>query len=355
MGVALQQATATFGLENRKYIGSKVRLLSFLDEHIRAAVPEMGRFVDPFAGTGVVAEHFSALCKSCVAGDALYSNYVGLRTFLEYDGTPGQAELAVLIAELNALPPAPGYCALHFGNRYFTAANAARIDAIRDAIARWHGAGRISAWTHDALITALLYAADKVANTVGQYDAFLKHLGAPTYDAKGRHLVDSCAYRPLTLAVPRLPAPAAGNRAYHGDALALVAQTPGDVLYLDPPYNTRQYVDNYHVLENIARWERPPLRGVTRKFDRAAQKSQFSGRRTAAAALADLVRHARFPHLFLSYNGEGILLREEIVSLLRPFGAVEVFETPYAVFGNGAGKSRKRPVHERLYYLRQEV
>lgn len=353
-GVALLQAAATFGPENRKYIGSKVRLLPFLTAHISAVAPRMAVFADPFAGTGVVAHHFAPVAERVVAGDCLYSNYSGLRTFLEYDGTPGEAALHSLIAELNALPPAPGYCAAHYGGTYFTPENAGRIDAVRNAIARWRQAGQIDAWTEAALITALLYAADKVANTVGQYDAYLKHLGETPYAADGTHRVDACVYQPLTLAVPRLTVHDGRHLAFCGDAADLLRDLEGDVLYLDPPYNTRQYIDNYHVLENIALWLQPPLYGVTRKFDRSGRKSPFSLRRAAGAALAALVAQARFQHVFLSYNCEGILSLEEIVALLRPHGAVEVFETEYAVFGNGAGQSRKRPVRERLYYLRKQ-
>lgn len=352
--MALLQATATFGLANRKYIGSKVRLLPFLTTHINAVVPEIAVFADPFAGTGVVADHFAPRVGRVVAGDCLYSNFVGLTTFLEYDGAVSPGALQALVAQLNVLPPAPGYCARHYGGRYFTAENAGRIDAVRGAIAAWSAAGQIDAWTQAALITALLYAADKVANTVGQYDAYLKHLGEAPYTADGTHLVDACAYQPLTLAVPRLEPHAGRHRAFCGEAEALLSGLEGDVLYLDPPYNTRQYIDNYHVLENIALWQQPPLFGVTQKFDRRGRKSPFSSRRSAGTALAALVEGARFRHVFLSYNCEGILSKEAIVELLHRHGPVEVFETEYAVFGNGAGLSRKRPVRERLYYLRKE-
>ncbi|MBU4457771.1 MAG: DNA adenine methylase, partial [Candidatus Omnitrophica bacterium] len=30
-----------------------------------------------------------------------------------------------------------------------------------------------------------------------------------------------------------------------------------DVAYIDPPYNARQYINFYHVLENLAKWEKP--------------------------------------------------------------------------------------------------
>ena len=124
------------------------------------------------------------------------------------------------------------------------------------------------------------------------------------------------------------------------------------MLYLDPPYNGRQYVDCYHVLENILRWERPPLYGSTRKFPRAGLKSRYSRRGEAARALAELVEAADCEHIFLSYNSEGIIPDESITAILGRKGRWEVFEREYAVFGNGAGRSRRRTLRERVFYCR---
>jgi adenine-specific DNA-methyltransferase len=384
-----RQPAATFTLENRKYIGSKTRLLPFLVREIERRVPDFVSFGDLFAGTGVVGHAFARAGKRVVAVDNLLSNYVGLVTFLCPE--PERAEgLARRVALLNALEPVAGYCHAHFGGTYFTFENAGRIDAVREQIAAWHAGGEISDYEHAALLAALIYAVDKAANTVGQYDAYLKHLGGPPYDEAGRHLVDTAAHKRLQLLPPALDllpgahgtqapgegqaqepgagsapeadspgAPAPGtpghgpNRAICGDAEVLVGQLAVDVLYLDPPYNSRQYVDNYHVLENIARWEKPPVYGRTRKFERRALKSRFSSRRSVREALAGLIASARAPHIFLSYNSEGLLSRDEILALLGDFGPVEVTEADYAVFGNGAGVSRKRKVVERLYYLQK--
>jgi adenine-specific DNA-methyltransferase len=127
------------------------------------------------------------------------------------------------------------------------------------------------------------------------------------------------------------------------------------VLYLDPPYNGRQYIDCYHVLENILRWQRPPLFGKTRKFARAGLKSRYSRRQEASRALAELVEASGSRHIFLSYNSEGIIPDPDIRAILERKGRTEVFEREYAVFGNGAGSARRRPVRERIFYCRAEA
>ncbi len=334
-------------IHNRKYLGSKHRLLAFLEHAILSRCPPpIGRFVDPFSGTGVVADRFREHAREVVANDLLYSNYVTNRAFLATTAAEcDPARVAVLLRDLDRLPPLQGYVTESYGGLYFTRENAALIDARREAIA----AEALGEAEKALALTSLLYAADKVANTAGQYDAYLKSLGSPSYDESGRHRVDASAYGRLRMRMPLLRA-CRVCEVTNRDALDVVRAVEADVLYLDPPYNSRQYSDLYHVLENIAVWRKPPLRGKTRKFDRAHLRSRFSARTTCRTALRELILGARARAIFLSYNSEGLIPREEIVAMLQARGPVEVLETDYAVFGNGAGRSVKRRVLERVYY-----
>jgi adenine-specific DNA-methyltransferase len=339
-------AEPTFTLANRKFLGAKTALLDWLfEEFARRASGALGVFCDPMAGTGVVAYEAARRggTERVVAGDFLLSNVVPLRAFL----LPAQdGQVAETIGRLNRLEPRPGYVAWHFGGSYFSQENAARIDAIRQAVEDLADPALA-----DAALASLLYAADKAANTVGQFDAYMKNLDGPSV-RHGRHLVDASAHKPLLLRTPACE-PVAPAEVHLADAIELVARTPCDVLYLDPPYNSRQYVDLYHVLENIARWEKPRLSGVTRKFPRAHLRSRFSSRRHAGEELARLVDTARCRHLFLSYSSEGLLSHEELTAILGRAGRPEVSERQYPVFGRGAGRSRRRNVSERLYYVRR--
>jgi len=339
-------------IHNRKYIGSKQHLLDFISGVIAERAPEARSIADLFAGSAVVAYHFAARGMAVTASDTLYHNWVSAQCFM--GGKPGEvdwAKIEALIAKLDRLEPVRGYCFHEYGGSYFTHENAGRIDAVREAIATLAEGGAVNAQEHAVLLTSLIYAADKAANTCGQYDAFLKHLGAEPYDEGGRHRVDAMVYKPLELGLPQVVE--TGTAIVRcADAGQVAREVEVDVLYLDPPYNTRQYIDNYHVLENIARWEKPRLYGKTRKFERTALKSPYSSRRRAAAELERLVAAARCRHILLSYNNEGIIPDEQILAALAPRGPVEVFERTYNVFGNGAGRSRRRRVVERLFYCR---
>jgi adenine-specific DNA-methyltransferase len=336
-------------VHNRKYIGSKQELLGFIGGVVAARAPEARSLADLFGGSGVVAHHFAAQGLQVTAADLLYHNYLAMRCFL--GGAPSP-HIPRLLQELSELAPVPGYCDLEFGGSYFTHANAARIDVIRERIATWWGEGGLTEQEHACLLTSLIYAVDKVANTCGQYDAFLKHLGSAPYSAAGVHQVDAMVYRPLELGLPQGGAPHPVATVIEGDANILVHQVTADVLYLDPPYNGRQYVDNYHVLENIARWEKPVLHGKTRKFEREHLKSPYSRKRKAQESLTELILAAQCDHLLLSYNNEGIVPDHLIIQALEQRGPVEVFTHPYPSFGHGAGRSGRRPIEERLFYCR---
>ena len=339
-------------MQNRKFIGSKQNLLDFITGVVAERAPEARSVADLFCGSGVVAHHFAARGLAVIASDTLYHNWISARCFL--GGRRGQVDwrrIAGLLAHLDALDPEDGYCSREYGGTYFTRENAGRIDAIREAIARLEADGRVTEQEHAVLLTSLLYAADRVANTCGQYDAFLKHMGSDPYAADGTHRVDAAVYKSLELGIPQV-VETGETSVLCTDADDLVAQANCDVLYLDPPYNGRQYVDNYHVLENIARWEKPELFGKTRKFMRDHLKSPYSTKRNAAAHLERLIARANARHILLSYNNEGIISDEVILAALGRRGQVEVFTRSYAVFGNGAGRSRRRPILERLFYCR---
>lgn len=340
-----------FQICSRKYIGSKRLLRDRIRARILDGAPPPAAILDGFFGTGAVTASFlEAGVRRVVAVDNLRSNCVILRGFL---AASGMGRARTLLAHCNGLPGGRGYITESFSNTYFTMENCMRMDSIREEIERMRRAGEVDGPEHDFLLASFLLAADRVANTVGQYDAYLKNIDGRN-EAGGRHLVDERVHTPFLLQ-PLEPLAAEGRRieVMEGDILSLLPGIGTEVSYFDPPYNGRQYIANYHVLENLCRWEKPPLRGKTRKFDAPRLASPFSRRTEARGALETLMARSRSPSVFLSYNAEGILPREEILSILRVHGETECFELPYRVFGNGAGKARDRGVVEYLFRLRR--
>jgi len=336
---------------NRKYLGSKRLLRGRIADRIveAAGVPEA--FLDAFCGTGAVGlEMLARGAGRVTAVDNLRSNCVILGGACAAPADPVErARLGDLLDGLNGLAPCEGYVTESYAGTYFTVQNCRRMDAVREKIEHLRANGEVEAAVHDWLLGCFLLAADRVANTLGQYDAFLKHIDSSSTIA-GRHVRDGRVTDPFTL---RPLAPVERGDAVEVIEADLAAGEPlpsFDVAYLDPPYNGRQYCDNYHVLENLARWSKPELHGRTRKFDRTGLRSPFSTRGGAAGAFAGVLARTRARHLFVSYSSEGILERGAIVGLLEGWGAVTVHEESYPVFGNGAGVSRRRQVTELLFH-----
>ncbi len=346
----IRAARELFEPHNRKFLGSKHRLLDFILPALRQLAPRLDTFADVFAGTGSVGLALNAPGTRVVAVDLLPHAGVVLSAFLE-SRDRDLARTDALVDELNALEPRPGYYARSYGGTYFTRDNAARIDALRDQIDRWP----LAPQERRVLLASLVLAADKVANTCGQYDAFLKHLekGRARDMVGGVHVVDRSVYGRLTLKPLRVDtASNRGNRVLAGDANALARDIgPVQIAYLDPPYNTRQYCDNYHVLDNIVLHGRPRLHGKTRKPAREPWRSRYSTRH-AARALAELCAALEAEWIVLSYNSEGLLDDATLRAILATRGQVERLTRPYPVFGRGAGVAKRRDVLECLYLCR---
>lgn len=336
---------------NRKYIGSKNRLISFIKEVILKNSPNINTFFDGFAGTGCVSYHFRGGSRKIIANDILFSNHVILKTFLNSTQINVNIEkLELYIENLNKGKPHKGYAFKNYGGTYFSKHNAGKIDYIRESIENFFKESKITLQEKYVLITALILAADKVANTCGQYDAFLKHIGKGAYNKKGKHLIDSNVYKSLFLKLPIIEFDGQ-NEVFCEDLNALIRKAePVDVLYLDPPYNTRQYCDNYHVLENIARWNRPVLYGKTKKFERTNIKSKYSSKTAVQKVFKDLMLGCKAKNIYLSYNSEGIMSVKDIMSIMSIRGKTKIYEHPYSIFGNGAGVSRKRHIIERIFH-----
>ena len=319
-------APRCFELKSRRYMGCKTRITRFIRDAIAATCGSFGSFCDPFAGTGAVSQAFNDRRTRIISNDHLFSNYVALRTFLGA-GRASREGLHESIRRLNALPAGPdNYFSRRYGGTFFTVETARKIGAVRDGIEA------IASDDNErcALICSLLYAMDRLANTVGHYDAYRSRMGRP---------------RPLVLAPPCLgdPGANAGNLVCNMDANELVRRERADVLYLDPPYNSRQYCDAYHLLENTATWKKPETSGKAQKMDRSHLKSRYC-LKDAADALEDLVMHADCGHIFLSYNNtsdtrdvrsNSRISDEAIRKILEKRGPVTVHETSHREFAAG--------------------
>lgn len=344
------------------YIGSKHSLLPFIEQvwhKVRDGNEQTA--CDIFAGTGAVGRWFKRLGLRVIANDLQYYAYALNKAYLEINEPPTFARLrqayksemeqqrslfddpiSQVLAFVNELPLVRGFIAENYGPAaarfYYTAANAEKVDAIRQAIELWRAQELISDHEYFYLLASLLEAIDQVANTASVYGAFLKKF-------------KTSALKPLSLKPLALPNHVTGCQVFNHDANELIGEIECDVLYLDPPYNHRQYGANYHVLETIAAYDQPELSGVTGL--RAYPRSRYCQAKEAAEALEDLIINARTKHILLSYNDEGVLSLAEIERILRRRGEPQTFQTAYPRFKADNGRAYKRDATiEFLHYVR---
>ena len=202
---------------------------------------------------------------------------------------------------------------------YLTTNNARRVDYIRDKIQDWFDLGLINERENAYLITSLVEAISNVSNTTGTYGAFLKH-----WDKRA---LKSLSLEPLYVVKSKYK-----GEAYNLDAIELVKKIRSDIIYLDPPYNNRQYASNYHLLENVARNDKPSLKGKTKIFDWADIKSKYSQVRNAKNEFSELLHSLQGKHLLISYNTEGIVSIDDLVSLVSEVakeGTLQVWRIPF--------------------------
>jgi adenine-specific DNA-methyltransferase len=340
------------------YIGSKQSLLPFIEDSYRqVAGGDERTFCDLFAGTGAVGRHFKRRGLRVIANDIQYYAYVLNKAYLEIDtpprftnlreqfrkeiekpGSSRETALQKVLTFCNALPGKPGFITRHYspaGSRfYYSTENAEKADAIRASLERWRAAGILSEKEYFYLLGSLLEAIDKVANTASVYGAFLIQF-------------KKSAKRPLQLKPLELSNQVSGCKVFRDDANAVMQSIRCDVLYLDPPYNHRQYGANYHVLETIAAYDSPEITGVTGM--RTYTPSQYCRQKAAKNELENLIASARARHIFVSYNDEGIMSLDEVQGILRLRGRPRLFSTAYNRFKADNGRLYKRK--ETIEYL----
>ena len=325
------------------YIGSKLKLCqNFLPYTIKSVCGEdltQKTFCDIFAGTGIVGRTFKTSVKKVISNDIEYYSYVLNKNYIEnHKPLENKNEL---IEELNSLLLIndgfiyKNYCLGGNGERqYFSNDNGKRIDTFRTKIEEWKNNGKISENHYYFLLCSLLECADKVANTASVYGAYLKNL-------------KKSAQRKLVLVPADYELNGNEHQVFNKDANELIKEIEGDILYLDPPYNARQYGANYHMLNTIAEYKPFVPTGKTglRKYTR----SKYCSASFVKDEFDSLLKNAKFKYIFLSYNNEGLMSVEDIKAIMSKYGKYDLAQTYYQRFK--ADSNRLNKANSTVEYL----
>lgn len=196
---------------------------------------------------------------------------------------------------------------------YFTTKNAIKIDIIRKTIEDWFNDNKITEDEYFYLLSSLLNAVPFVSNITGVYGAYLKYW-------------DKRAENDLVLVEPDVIKSRKKSTSYNLDYHLLLKDVKADLLYADPPYNSRQYLPNYHLLETIAKYDNPVLTGKTGMRDYSNQKSEFCIKSKVKQAFENLIKNANVKYVVISYNNEGLLSTEELTSICKKYSVDNTFK-----------------------------
>ena len=324
------------------YIGSKHKLSSFLKTAIKEVVGDdlsQQVFCDLFAGTGIVGRNFKPLVKQVIANDVEYYSYVLNR---HYIGNFQVLYLDDKLGILNNLEGSGGFIFENYSEKgsenrlYFSSENGKKIDAIRQKIESWKTSDEINENEYFYLLTALIEAADKVANTASVYGAYLKQLKAT-------------AKKTIKLVPPIFSITKNSHQVFNKNSNKLIHEIKGDILYLDPPYNARQYGANYHLLTTIAKYDAFIPKGKTGL--RAYYKSDYCKKNEVKFSFEELIKNANFKYIFLSYNNEGLMTDNEVKNIMSSYGNYSLKTINYQRFKADKTASRNHKATSTVEYL----
>lgn len=336
------------------YIGNKRKLLPLIYKAISKAGITAGTFADFFCGSGVVSRLGKKLGFKVISNDWEPYSFFYNNAYIEQNEYPKFKELGGIekvYKYLNKLEGIHGYISENYcpwddnnpdikrERMFFTHKNGLKIDAIREKILDWEIEGKINLKEKAILLSSLIYSASYVSNTSGVFKGFHNGWGGKTSTALYRILSN------LELNIPVLFNNKKKNKTYKADAQIFAEEISKvekiDLAYLDPPYNQHPYGSNYHILNTIALWDKPPVnkhilingkkvnKSAIRKDWRTERRSAYNHKDLATEALEKLIKTINANCILLSYSTDGHMHLKDMLEIFADNGSLSMETKSY--------------------------
>ena len=315
----LQQTTRKVSdkVQRLNYIGSKFQLLDWITSNVKEKTGWTSltdkRIADLFAGTGIVSHHFRTLGSTVISNDAeLFSSIITRAFTASVYSNKCKTTIETLNKELETSKKS-GYVTKNYSpyeeseRKFFTVENAQKIDFI---------------------LASLIVSADAVSNVPAVYGCYLKN-----FKDKAKKELKLIPVHTVTSNAPL------DSKTFNHNVLSdeLIGKVSVDAVYLDPPYNERQYSKNYFPLNIIAKTptellKEPTLKGKT-GIPTDCFLSPFCKKgKTVEEAFEKLFKNLKTDWIFLSYNSESLVSKSRMIELMEKYGNVTVVERDYKRF-----------------------
>lgn len=341
-----------------RFIGNKTNLLDKIKQVIDENCNDKNStFCDIFSGTGSVSRYFKQYYK-IISNDLLYFSHILTAATIENNQIPTFAKLKTIGVDDPFSYLESTDCSLSYGfvteeyspagaagRMYLTEENARRIDFVRCKIEEWKNAGLIDSYEYKYLIASLIEGIPFVSNITGTYGAYLKSW-------------DKRAFKKFELIKLGVFNNNEQNICYNEDANELIKKIYGDILYIDPPYNERQYLPNYHLLETVAKYDSPSLKGVTGVRSYNNEKSSYCIKKAVGQSFSELIANAKFKHIVVSYSDDGLLSADEIINILKAHclcDSVKLYKIPYVRYKSKLPQAEKPDHYEYIFYAKKQI
>ena len=373
-----QQITIYQNMENPKYlteqlityIGNKRTLLPFIGEQIEEIKNEIGKkkliTLDGFAGSGVVSRFLKQHSSKVYANDMEKYSQVITKSFLMNETEIDRKYLNEVVDYLNSNKFSEKglgiieklYAPQDTNNPqtdercFYTKENAKIIDTIRVLIDE-----QISEQKYKDIFLSLLIQKSSVhTNTSGVFKGFYKSktTGIGKFGGDGENALSrikgEISIEPIILSNYDCE-----SQVFSGDTNQVVKMLKDlDLVYYDPPYNQHPYGSNYHILNTIYENEEPLKLSKVSGIREDWNKSEYNKKLNAEMAMSDLIRNTDSKYILISYNNEGIISNNMMMSILSEFGDVELRTKSYNTFrGSRNLRERNTRVIEQLYILKK--
>ena len=282
-----------------------------------------------------------------ILNDFLHSNFVIYRAFFPQETFDWQKieRIQCAFRGIEARDLESNYYSKHFGGKFFSENDSKLMGFIRDELDKLLESRAICRQEFAILLASLLYSVDRIANTVGHYDAYRKNIA----------LQDKFIFELIE------PIKSKAKIEIHKKDSNMLSQELAtyrqhiDVAFIDPPYNSRQYSRFYHLLETLTKNDKPQLYGIALKPkpENISNYCKIQAKQSFRDLIENLAKISRV--LVVTYNNtysanersNARLKENEIKQILDSVGTIHVAEFDYKAFSSG--KSSFRDHKERVF------